>query len=247
MEVIKERCRQYFEATGATPNIRNLLVYVHSCSNDDNYNGDIDRREATLFTGFRWTSAYHPLFNLNKENWVGKEANPKLMTLLFQNSNLFYASAVLPDDLETATYMDFNLFDPAGGSNFGEGMPGNYVSDAPLVEGYYEHIIRITKIEDRYTRDIVMLGLLYDFMANVSVRFRRPIQSRKILRADRACLQSEILQVSTKREFQGVSPDHPHIPSHHGVYSSTQEQIQVPSHTTNEGIARYETTTTSPR
>jgi hypothetical protein len=66
--VIEMRCKEYHEITRATPSVRNLLVYIHSCSNEDHMNGNEDRREIAVFTGFRWTSLYHSIFNLNGEN-----------------------------------------------------------------------------------------------------------------------------------------------------------------------------------
>ena len=48
-----------------------------------------------------------------------------------------------------------------------------------------------------------MLGLVYNFMATVSEKFRRPLQSRKILRADRVVLRNEIIRVSMMQQYRG--------------------------------------------
>ena len=140
---------------------------------------------------------------MNKKNWVVKEAHPKLMILLFENASFFSARAVLPDDLHGMTHEHFNLFDPTGGPHFAHGMIGSYKPSTDDALMHYEYITLIMRVAHSYTRDILMLGLVYNFMATVSEKFRRPLQSRKILRADRVVLRNEIIRLSMNQPYRG--------------------------------------------
>jgi hypothetical protein len=120
------------------------------------------------------------------------------MILLFQNAEFFCGEAVLPENLNTATHEDFDLFDP----HHPLGMRGSYKSiNCPLT--HYEYITLIMRVADTYTRDILMLGLVYDFIAYASERLRRRVQSRKIIRADRVVLRKQILTLANSKLFRG--------------------------------------------
>ena len=56
-------------------------------------------KETSVFTGFRWASSIDALINMSTENFEVRDADPRVMKLLFQNAEYFGANARLPRNI----------------------------------------------------------------------------------------------------------------------------------------------------
>ena len=107
------------------------------------------------------------------------------MRLLYENGEYFGANARLPKNVNLAAHRDHNLFCPSGTVYHNIMTPGSYTSGMTDIREYYVFGDKIIVMQQRHTRNVLMLGLVYDFMAFVSHRIRDTTNSRIKLRAHR--------------------------------------------------------------
>ena len=122
LEAIDDRVKKFRKLHIFIPTIKDLLLYVHKHQKTDLVTSH-DESEAIIFTGFRWQSSCNPLMNMCKQNFQVKEADPRVMQLLYENGDFFKARMRFPE-AEELTYRDFNLFQPSVNNYFEMGTPG---------------------------------------------------------------------------------------------------------------------------
>lgn len=191
LRVIHKRVKAFKSDYKFIPTIKDLLLYVHKYAKTDLVLSN-NTSEAIIFTGFRWQSSHNPLMNMCKENFQVKDADPRVMKLLYENSNYFNAWSCLPEDGEMS-YRDFNLYQPSCLHYFERFVPGSYFSRNSTVEEFYIKGTEINMIREKTdTKNVLMLGLVYDFMSFAAEYLNIAVVSRKTIMAGRTILRNDI-------------------------------------------------------
>ena len=86
-----------------------------------------------------------------KENFQVKDADPRVMELLYENSEYFNAHMDFPTAQEL-TYRKFDLFRPTWSDYHPRGEPGHYMSRANEIDEFYVIANRINESVIGYTK-----------------------------------------------------------------------------------------------
>ena len=188
---IDNRVKQFRKLHKFIPTIKDLLLYVHKYQKTDLVTSH-DDSEAIIFTGFRWQSSCNLLMNVCKQNIQVKEADPRVMQLLYANGEFFKARIRFPES-EELTHRDFNLFQPSVNNCFEMGTPGSYMSRIETVEEFCILGLQIYSIHNMSdTRNVLMLGLVYDFMSFASEHMNVSVVTKTTIMAGWVILREAI-------------------------------------------------------
>ena len=200
LKSIDQRIKTFRDVNDFVPTIKDLLVYVHKYTKSD-LARSTSEVEATIFTGFRWQSSCNPLHNMCKENFRVKDADPRVMELLYENSEYFNARMDFPTAQEL-TYREFNLFRPTWSDYHPRGEPGHCMSRANEIDEFYVIANRINIMTvSSDTRNVLMLGLVYDFMSYAAEHLNVDTINRKTIMAGRVIMRHEIKRLSEEPEY----------------------------------------------
>ena len=200
LEAIDDRVKKFRKLHIFIPTIKDLLLYVHKHQKTDLVTSH-DESEAIIFTGFRWQSSCNPLMNMCKQNFQVKEADPRVMQLLYENGEFFKARIRFPE-AEELTYRDFNLFQPSVNNYFEMGTPGSYMSRIETVEEFYILGLQIYSIHNMSdTRNVLMLGLVYDFMSFAAEHLYVSVVTRTTIMAGRVILREAIKEMNNDPKY----------------------------------------------
>ena len=198
---IDKRVQDFVEDNKFFPSITEIVFYVSKLRYSDT-TLEMRMKETSIFTGFRWTSSIDAIVRMSDENFEVKDADPRVMKLLFQNAEYFGARAWLPIDVDNATHREYNLFNPSGTIYHAIMKPGSYSSGMKDLIDYYALGAKIYLIKERRTRNVLMLGLVYDFMAFVSHRIRDTTNSRIKLRAHRLVFAERLREITQDKSYE---------------------------------------------
>jgi hypothetical protein len=130
--------------------------------------------------------------NICKQNFQVKAGDPRVMELIYKNSGFFNAYVCLPT-AEILTFRDFNLFRPQWTDYHERPNPGAYMSRSAYVEDFYEKGNQIHLIQNMPdTRNVLMLGLVYDFMSFAAEHLNVDVVSRRTIMAGRVIMRNDI-------------------------------------------------------
>ena len=200
LKSIDLRIKTFREVNDFVPTIKDLLVYVHKYTKSDLARSTSDV-EATIFTGFRWQSSCNPLHNMCKENFQVKDADPRVMELIYENSEYFNARVEHPI-AQVLTFREYNLYRPSWSDYHPRGEPGHYMSRANEIDEFYviANRINIMRVSSDM-RNVLMLGLVYDFMSYAAEHLNVDIINRKTIMAGRVIMRHEIKRLSDDPEY----------------------------------------------
>ena len=138
---------------------------------------------------------------MRKENFQVKDADPHVMELLYENSEYFNARMDFPTAQELA-YKEFNLLRPTRSDYHPRGELSHYMSRANEIDEFYiiANRINIMRVSSD-TRNVLMLGLVYDFMSYAAEHLNVDIVNRKIIMARRVFMRHEIKRLSEEPEY----------------------------------------------
>ena len=124
------------------------------------------------------------------------------MRLIYENGDYFGADARLPRDMDLATHRDYNIFSPSGTLYHNIITPGSYSLGIRNISEYYVFGDKIRVMHQCHTRNVLMLGLVNDFMAFISHRIRDTTNSRIKLRAHRIVFSDRIRTLTANGAFE---------------------------------------------
>ena len=90
LKSIDQRIKTFRDINDFVSTIKDLFVYTHKYTKSD-LARSTSEVEATIFIGFRWQSSCNLLHNVCKENFQVNDADPRVMELLYVNSEYFNA------------------------------------------------------------------------------------------------------------------------------------------------------------
>lgn len=143
------------------------------------------------------------------------------MRLLY---DYFGADARLPLSVDDAIYTKKIFYKPSGTIHHNIMNPRSYSSRIMDLQEYYTLGDRIQVLHDHNTRNVLMFGPIYDFMAHVSQRIRDATNARRKLQAHR---------IDFKATLNGITANgaHGHLYMLIRIFHAVIDSIRPPPYT----------------